>query len=378
MAIDIIVHRDRVDIERLGPQWADLYARCSHGSPAQSPAYGLLAIEHATPPAARLSVITAWRAGVMVGIWPLWLVPDYGFAIARHISGGSNEEYGGPLAENGDVLLAMLNAARREADALHLCNLPADSACAKLLHGVTTHRTPILSPVMRCGQSANLAGWLAGKSDKFRQNMRREARSLNLLGAICVAQVDHAKIDEFVEWLFDTKSAWVSAKGITRSWVTQTSARNFYKSALKQNGEFVRGYAIKLNEAYIAGSISLHGAAVEYFIATHDPAYTAYAPGNILRLHVTEQAISEGLDLDLRISHEEFKLRWMDEMEQRVTITAINRWRAWPILMWCHVVDARRSVGMWRRRIVARLKMLRLRPAILSIVRRKQASEQST
>lgn len=336
----------------LAEGWSALLARQAGASVAQGPAYAAAALAAALPEGAQLALVTAHDGGGhLAGIWPLWTEREGGLRIARHIGGGSRQEYAGPLAASAEAIAAMLPAAKAEADALHLCNLPVGSPLLQLVRGLNTHCHAVNSPVTRCATVGTFDAWLAGRSKSFRQSIRAGRRRLADCGVLRMGRARSEDFDRFVDWLFDAKCAWVAANRHRAAWLQQPGARTFAKAALRDPATGLVGHGIWIDDRQIAGSLSLVGPIYEYFVTTFDPDFARFSPGHILTAEVIAEAIVLGLDVDFRITNETYKERWTDDFDLRVTLTIATSWRAMPLLAREHLKSARRKAAQVRRQI---------------------------
>lgn len=346
-----MVLRSRSEIAAWAGGWSALLRRQRDGSPAQGPDYCLTAIDHALPDNAQLAVVGALRLGRIVGVWPLWILEDGGLSIATHIGGGSNQEYAGPLADDDEALAAMYDTARRLADALLVCGLPASSPLLQCARGIAVHRQHVYSPVVRCGNFATFDEWLATKSKNFRRKMRSSQRVLKGPVPCRIGRVEPAEIDEIVDWLFDAKCAWARERGIQNPWFSWAHSRSFAKAALRNPACNVIANAVWYEGRPIAAAMSVLGRSYEYFITTYDPEYMQHSPGKLLQAESVKEAIDAGVDFDMRITQEAYKLRWSDDYEHRVTLFVVHKVRSWPRLSGRYVSDFRRNAGKLRRQL---------------------------
>lgn len=349
LPITVSVLRRAEDLVKISGEWGALYARIADTTPAQGPVYCLSVLMHADPLAVRLSVVVARNGEKLVGIWPLWVVHENRLAVVRHISAGSNEEYAGPLCDEMDALPAMLTTARCEGDVLHVCGIRQSSPLAQFVGGWYAHHGKVASPVVRCAEMADLDAWLAVKSKNFRSKYRRECRQLGQLGKLRLSRVELHEVDTFVDWLFDTKIAWADRNALKAAWLRRDLARKHAKWVLSRSDSGVIGTGLWLDGRLIAAAISLVGSVFEHFVTTYDPEFNRYSPGQILRAYDLSEAISLRLDFDLRITHDAYKARWIDDVDLRVTLTIANSWRSAPLLIRRHVRDLRCAFGRWLR-----------------------------
>lgn len=298
-------------------------------------------------------VIVASRDDELVGIWPMWLVRERGLTVGRHVGMGSDEEYAEPLAADTEAMEAMLDAALSLCDVLAINNVRADSLLLRRKPGWLSHRMSILSPVTRCSAALSWDGWLAGRTRNFRQGLRWQRRRLESQGSAYIGVVPSAETDSFVEWMFESKCRWLASRGKKiPGWLNQPEPRRFVKAALLDPRSKLVGHTISLDGRYIAGAICLSGDVHEYMITTYDPTFASFSPGHVLTGHCVAQAIAAGCDFDFRITHEAYKLRWIDDFDRRYSLTIASTVRAAPMLIRLHFASLRRWQSAMRKALL--------------------------
>ncbi len=353
----ITLYRDPADLKHTIDAWESLYRCHGNRSPATSPRYCLLALEHARREEASPLVIAASRDGELVGIWPMWLVRERRLTVGRHVGIGSNEEYAEPLAADTEAMEAMLDAALALCDVLAINNVRSDSLLLRRKLGWLSHKTPILSPVTRCGAAPSWEAWLAERTRNFRQSLRGQRRKLEKQGVTHIGAVRRVEIDDFVEWMIETKCRWLSnrSKKIA-GWLQQPESWRFVKAALADPRSKLVGHAISLDGQYIAGALCLSGSVHEYMITAYDPAFASFSPGHVLTGHCVEQAIADGSDFDFRITHDAYKLRWIDDYDRRYSLIIASTVRAMPMLVRLYFASLRKWQSTVRKALLKKIR----------------------
>ncbi|MBF9150228.1 GNAT family N-acetyltransferase [Novosphingobium jiangmenense] len=305
-------------------EWEELHARHGSGLQSTSPAYCLLALSLALPENASPAFVTARKEGKLCGIWPMWLVNESGRKIARHVGNGSSEEYAGPLACDDAAITAMLKTARGLCDVLHATNVSPESPLVRAAKGWRAHAALVLSPVARCSEAGSWDRWLAGRTRSFRQGWRWQKRRLAALGDVRFGKVELAEIDDFVDQLFELKCQWLSERTARSSWLQTPQARRFAKAAMADPQTGLAGHAIWKGARLVAGGLCLEGKVHDYMVTAYDPVYAQHSPGHVLTGLCVARAIEQGCDFDFRITHDPYKMRWIDEFAPSFTVTFAN------------------------------------------------------
>ncbi len=345
-------------LAQLASAWDRLWAESERQRPSVALRHGYvgLGLRHAAP-GTRFCIITVWQGERLVAAWPLAIRRERGVRVAHHVGCGNDEEYGGPMvADDVDPALVMALAVprlRAVADAVWLCNLAADSALEAAFEnfGLFNARQPVLSPVVRCGQFADAAAWRASKSKHFRAVMGNDRRRLAKQERLESVLVAPDAAEAFCDWFFATKCRWLDSSGKQSIWLRQPHCRAFFEAALRdQAASGVFAPALLLDGAFIAGGICFDGDPIEFFATTYDPAHRRYGPGSLLYADVTGQAIASKRDVDLRITWDEYKRRWADGGDARMTMLIALGTRGLPPAL---AFAAKQRVKMVRRRLGA-------------------------
>jgi CelD/BcsL family acetyltransferase involved in cellulose biosynthesis len=316
----------------------------------------------------RLAVITAWRSGELVGVWPLFTYRQNGVVAAKHLGSGSDEEYGGPLVHDDEtgteVADAVLRQAVQLADVLYVFNVPVDSPVARSLKSRRTLKYVGVqnSPVATLRTFGSWDEWLESKSHNFRKQARQKRRRMAAAGALeAAALTEPSEAKGLVDWLFDIKAAQLTARGIRESWIFGSRGRRFFQELVSQPHGMARTHALKLDGKIVAGYLSLvSDESLETYVTGFDSGLDAHSPGLVLLQVVFDDAIESGLDVDFRLTAEPYKLHWTDGYEQYNTFVVACSVLGVPTvgqrLLRTVIAQARMKLGPWKWRLIALAK----------------------
>lgn len=279
-----------------------------------------------------------WQGERLVLAWPLVIRRARGVRIARHIGCGNDEEYAGPLVaadvDTAAVLAATLPMLRGVIDALWVFNLAGDKPVLAILagSGLFSARQTFLSPIVRCGQYADVAAWRKSQSKSFRAVLGNDRRRLAKQGKLESITIAPAQALDYCQWFFAMKCQWLDARGIQSSWLRRAECQAFFVDALQdQTRSGVFATALTLDGAYIAGSLCFDGDPIEFFSTAFDPDYSRFGPGSLAYEDLVAIGAASGRDLDLRISRDTYKLRWTSVGDRGSTLLIALGVRALPM-----------------------------------------------
>ena len=292
--------------------------------------------------------MTVRNEGKLCGIWPMWLLDASGRKIARHVGIGSSEEYAEPLAWDDTTMAAMLEAARAICDILHATNVRPDSPLLRATKSWRAHSSRVLSPVVRCSNAGSWDSWLASRTRSFRQGLRLQKRRLSSLEDVRFSKVEPFEIDNFVDQLFVLKCNWLSERKAKNSWLQRPQARSFAKAAMADPQTGLVGHAIWSGARLVAGGLCLESKVHDYMMTAYEPAYAQHSPGHVLTGMCVARAIEQGCDFDFRITHDAYKMRWIDDFAPSFTLTFANTFRGLTVLPSLYARDGRRWLSHMR------------------------------
>lgn len=329
--MNVEIYDDPVRLADLKPQWERLLAEAPVYSGAQAYYYAELGWRMLEKtPDIRLAVVTVWRDGELECVWPLYVRREGVRTIATHLGVGNFHEYAGPLArgdENAAEALRMaLQAAKGLADLLMVYSLPVPSLGAEVLRqdGGRKHLVTIGSPVITLKGFPDWEAWLMSKSKNFRAALRNDPRRLARLGEIqfreMAGPVDGPRC---VDWIFDSKRRWAGRKGIDKSWILEDLGDRFYTDLAARTPDQrpalgdTEFHALLLDDKIIAAGIGMRSShRIEYYVSAFDYDYADYSPGNLFIQEYASRALQDGVDFDFRITHDAYKLRWIDRYDR--------------------------------------------------------------
>jgi CelD/BcsL family acetyltransferase involved in cellulose biosynthesis len=351
----------------LEPAWRELLQSVASCSATQGFPYAQVAWEQIEKLGGELKIITVRRGQTLVAVWPLYSCRESGRIVARHLGCGSNEEYSGPLIRDGEdadqVAARAFELAKTLADILEIYGLRWPSPLTKVIardRALEDHHL-VHSPVTTLRGFDNFDAWLATKSKRFRARVRANRKQLSALGDLrFTALGPEADIKGFVDWLMARKLELVNALGVGESWVRRAQGRDFYEAILRRpsSDTGVWAFVLTLDGKIIAGAICTISDVIEYWITAYDDAYARYSPGIQIIERLARHAVSLGLDLDYRITAEDYKRRWCDRWEPRATYMIATKVRGIPMVL---SVKFRRLIMTYRRGVGWVLRRLKLR-----------------
>jgi CelD/BcsL family acetyltransferase involved in cellulose biosynthesis len=227
---------------------------------------------------------------------------------------------------------------------------------AALEAGGFRYRNAVNSPVARLAGRPGFDSWLAAKSKSFRYNLRHSRKLLDAMGPITFRQVETKEDGQrLVSWLLATKRAALARRGVDRNWVWAPQAEQVFAALIGSpagNRAGFLGFTLHAGETLVAGSLCMRaGPTLEYLVTGYAPEFDRYAPGHLLLEHLFRWCVRERLDFDFRITHEPYKLRWIDDFEPRATILLACTPRGVPyVLKPILRRAARRARDAWRAR----------------------------
>jgi len=274
-------------------------------------------------------VITARRAGVLVGLWPLSVSVRRGCRVATHPGIGANEEYAGgmlvaPEADPAEVIGAAISELRKHADFIVAYNLQPQVPLIDALRrsALASSTRSVVSFVVDLSSVGGWEEWLSTKSANFRQHLGRQRRNLAKTGALVSVQ-DEAAI---VPWFFREKRRWLERTGNRSAWVSDPAVgERFFDTLAAQPDSPLKTFALKLDGAYIAAVLCLvSGDRLEYYSPTYatESELERFSPGVLVTEDCGRWAVNNGLDFDFRFTDFPYKHRWMSRTDRFVTVRA--------------------------------------------------------
>jgi CelD/BcsL family acetyltransferase involved in cellulose biosynthesis len=179
---------------------------------------------------------------------------------------------------------------------------------------------------------------LAARSRNLRSQVGRRQRALEKEGKLEFRTIrDEGELDGVLDEFLRLEAAgWKGDAGtaILADRATETMYRSFAIAAARQG--LLRMYVLELDGRLIAGDYACVYDGCGYLIKTaFDEEMGRYAPGLVLRAEVLRASIDEGLKrYDFLGGPDSYKLRWTEELRERVTLRAFRGPSSVPARIW--------------------------------------------
>jgi len=311
-------------------EWEALTAAAHEYSLASSYAYAELAASLVFANGGVVAVATVHDGRDLHAIWPFAIGREGMLRVARELTCGSNEEYGGPLIR-GDAYPALLAAAlaaaqRIRADVLEIRWLPHESRLrralaagvpARRLTGAPKKSHPQPGYAIRMRDHPRWEDFAATLPHTLRANLQRQHKRLGAKGRIefgwCATAADSEAV---LRWLYANKRRWAETRGIDTSWLMDDQVRDFF-IALAHRLDLSETPLVafaKLNDVPVAAAVMLVGPrAVEGLTTTYDETFRSYSVGGLLQEFLAKWTHAQGRDFDLRYLYSPYKAQWSND-----------------------------------------------------------------
>jgi CelD/BcsL family acetyltransferase involved in cellulose biosynthesis len=267
-------------------------------------------------------------------LWPLIVLSKGSVRVLRELTGGSGEEYGGPLLRF-DTTPASVRAAIHamkeiKADVFEIAWVDDGSDLQGGVFDIPqpwiVRRAPrrIAAPPGAEGKpryAMNLSGFatwddfMATRQRSIRVNHNRRLRQLiteqkEVEFGWCTTVEDAEYV---LKWLFANKRRWAEARGIRTAYLMDNNLRNFCIAMARRTDLSTTPLVtyIKVDGVPVAAVFNLVGPkVVEFFTTTYDKAFGRYSVGVLLLRYIAKWAHENGKDFDMRYGHEDYKAQW--------------------------------------------------------------------
>lgn len=285
-----------------------------------------------------IAVATVHDDHELLALWPLGIQRKGGLRIARALTCGSNEEYGGALvkgaASSAVVAEALRAIMRAPADVVEFFMAQDGSLLQQALaQAPQSWLLPLLPKRMGRlpGYTIRLRGFsqwdnfTATLQPAFRTNLRRCLNRLNEQGHTAIGWCTTVEDAEAVlTWLFANKRHWAETRGIKTKFLMDEQVREFFIALARRTDLPTTPLVafVKLDGVPVAASLNLVGRrTIEGFITTYDEAFSRYSVGTMLMNSMAKWAHANCLDFDLRPLHAHFKAVWANHITSHCTRT---------------------------------------------------------
>ena len=308
------------DLERIEPEWRQLWLRDPAATPFQSPDWLIPWTRHLWC-GGKLRVIVLRRAEELAAVAPffLWGYGSQPEVIRLSFVGSGISDYLGITcdpeiaAEAAESVVSWLTLTCRDWDLCDLQELSPDSPllCAVLRRQLADALPCSVCPVLQLQQSVD--GQMAVLEPSFRRSLRTAGKRLNRAGRVEFLQGTRATQEEILDRLFALHASRWEERG--ESGVLSTAAlRTFHREVARRFGElgWLRLFALVLNDRCIAVQYNFAAKKRVYaYLSGFDPAWSRCSPGAVLLAHSIRTAIEEGArEFDFLRHAEAFKYSW--------------------------------------------------------------------
>ena len=320
LTCDVVTSAAR--LEELRAEWDDVWHRAAAPRHSQSHDWAMAAWQISASRRSRdLWVLVMRQAGRPVLIWPMTLRRKAGCRIAEGLGSDSCDfdpllVADGPQA--GDAMATAWAYVRAclPADIVHIPFVAVGSRRAATLagHGLSRFVDPLPCPVVEIAQTRDWSAYWTSRKKKLRQGIARRQRRLEELGQLEIRWLhDHAEIVTAIDAMLGWKADWARAKGLRAAFLERADYRQFLIAMATRATDCgqMKVMAALLDGRPIAVSTgSTDGHRFEGYVTTFDRAYDAVAPGTLLLAACLQWCSEQGLDCDMRIGAEPYKLDW--------------------------------------------------------------------
>ena len=304
------------ELERLCPEWLELWRRSPGATPFQSPMW-LLPWWRAFGSDALSTIVARDASGALTGVLPLYIVRDGDESLGMFLGSG-NSDYLDAIGSADLAPLADLDCQLWDLQQLRptspLLNAPLPSGLADRV--LDHDRCPIL-PIENAGDELqNLI------STHFRKKIRYYRRALERIAPVTTESPTSETLEVFIDALYALHAARWQKRGLPGV-LDDDVVQRFHREAargLLDTGA-LRMYAIRLGERIAAVFYGFaHAGTVYYYLSGYDPELERLSIGTLIVAHAIEQAVREGAaTFDFLRGAEEYKYAWgaKDRMNRR-------------------------------------------------------------
>lgn len=324
---EVVVIQSSEAFEALRQPWNALVAAADDCSPCLTFEYCELAAAHVIAASGVVNVALVWREGELLSLWPVSIFREGMVRVAKALTCGSDEEYGGPLlsgsASRERYTVAIASVMQVNADVLEIGMVRVDSRLEESLEFIPQSWVLARLPArwrgldgysIRLHEFPSYDDFLATLPKALRSSLRYNRKRLEAKGALEIGWSKTAGDAESVlTWLFANKRKWAVSRGVSTPYLMDDQVRDFFV-ALAQRLDLPATPLVafvKVDGAPVAASVNLVGSkSVEYFITTYEEAFSTYSVGALLVDFMVKWSHAHGRDFDFRPLHGDYKARW--------------------------------------------------------------------
>lgn len=229
------------------------------------------------------------------------------------------------------LFLDYLKSNHSDWDCFELRDVPESTTTLKLLRDISREepseekiieRVTFVCPYIRLPNSVD--EFMRRMKGDMRRNLRRRMRRLSEQYEVKVkTQKDFGSIREAMNAFYELHQKRWGTKGMMGVFADE-ALRNFHydiASYFNENG-WLRLYVLTADDKPIASIYSFNYRVKKYeYLTGFDPEFSRYGVGNLLRMHVAEECIREGIEeYDLMRGDEPYKSFWSAEARKNFEV----------------------------------------------------------
>ncbi|VTZ27776.1 conserved hypothetical protein [Methylocella tundrae] len=333
---EIITIEDLDAFKALRRAWEELAAAAQDYSQCATYGFCEVAAARALAKSTPINIAMVYDDGGLLAIWPLAIHRKGLLRIAKGLTCGSGEEYGGPLvrgrADKEAVTAAVSAAMKAHADILEIVLVEEGSVLQEALDAAPqSWMLPLLPHRLGSlpGYAIRLRGiprwedFLATLPRSLRENLRRDLKRLNASGRTEIGwctTVDDA--EAVLTWLFANKRQWSQSRGLNTPYLEDDRLKDFFVALAGHTdlSSIPLVAFVKVNGVPVAASVNLVGkSCVEGFFTTYDDAFRLYSVGTLLVEFLVKWSHANDLDFDFRPLEGSYKARWANSETRHKT-----------------------------------------------------------
>jgi CelD/BcsL family acetyltransferase involved in cellulose biosynthesis len=299
------------ELERMVPEWLELWRRSPAATPFQSPMW-LLPWWRAFGSDELSTIVARDVRGKLTSMLPLYIVRDDDDSLGMFLGSGNSDYL--DVVGNGDAAPLLAELADRDCQLWDLQHLRPSSPLltAPLPDGLQDQvrdqdRCPIL-PIEGAGDELeNLL------STHFRKKIRYYRRALGRIAPVTTESATAETLEGLLDALYALHAARWQRRGLPGV-LDDDVVQGFHRQAARGLLEAgaLRMYAIRLGERIVAVFYGFaHAGTVYYYLSGYDPELERLSIGTLIVAHAIEQAVRDGATtFDFLRGAEEYKYAW--------------------------------------------------------------------
>lgn len=323
--LDVRLVTEVTSLDRLAPEWSDLWSRSRHLSPFQRPEW-LLPWVHAFRPQ-EISTIEVRQRERLVGLAPMFIHCREGERVLVPIGAGVSDylDWLVDFAMQAEVvwsMLSFLDVNCASFDRVEIFDLPKTSTLLNLFTTASIAEYDTCA-ILRWDQSVQRSAQVLSRHQ--RRNLRNARNRSQRRGSVAIELANHSTLPEFLDALLRLHRArWTRLKmpGVLDDKAVQQFHREATEALL--NCGVLRLYALRLDGVIIAVLYAMEERDMFYcYVQGFDPRYGDLSPGAQILAAVIEDAVWKGkCAVDFLRGRETYKYSWgaKDEPTYRVIL----------------------------------------------------------